>query len=324
MLQHAQTFVLSILLSQISGIASGQNLKNDNKAVTPQPRILSISDLKGVVLCLDINSEGTKVLLGSDWGGLTIRDTDSGKVLNVLHKNPPIPTQEELNKPIGPPLQLPFEDEFWPVLSVAFEPNGSHVAAAIPMAGAKEGDHQVCKLRIWDTNTGKLLPSPDYDRSSIRALAFETSTGRIHSLDMNRRITSWQVSSGRQLSEFGENQREFSDPFPPYWDTAFGGHGQRAISVMDDKTDEEKVPDPTIKLWDLPSRNYRSIDSRPMAGDTALKSATLSRDGKQGAIPAAAGKQNGQQTKADPEFKGHTEDNGKADPSTFRTFNGNT
>jgi hypothetical protein len=41
-----------------------------------------------------------------------------------------------------------------------------------------------------------------------------------------------------------------------------------------------------------------------------------------GAIPAAAGKQNGQQTKADPKFQGHTEDNGKADPSTFRSFNG--
>ena len=283
---------LILLVVAAGPVASAQKPGPEADPVVIRAGVVSIPDPEGRVLCVDISADGSRVVIGDEAGGLKIRDAVTGKVTKVLHDDPPNPTPEDLDKPFEPDQKPPpFEQGYWPVRAVAFAPDGSRVAAAIPcleaVPGRKDGEAErlTFKVRVWDLKSGQLLPSRDGDPSDVRALTFARSADRIHTLDVNARLSSWDLRSGQLVASFGEWPRMLLISNPVDWDTAFGGGGNRAISVMDDW---DGVGDPktssTIKLWDFERKEFRIVSSTPLGGGAPSKSATLSPDGRLGAI----------------------------------------
>ena len=289
---------LILLVVAAGPVASAQKPGPEADPVVIRAGVVSIPDPEGRVLCVDISADGSRVVIGDEAGGLKIRDAVTGKVTKVLHDDPPNPTPEDLDKPFEPDQKPPpFEQGYWPVRAVAFAPDGTRVAAAIPFLEAlpaqKEGEakeRETCKVRVWDLKSGQLLPSRDGDPSDVRALTFARSDDRIHTLDVNARLSNWDLRSGRLVASFGEWPRMLLIGSPTHWDTAFGGGGNRAISVM---RDWDGVGDPkpssTIKLWDFDRKEFRNVPSASLFNCATSKSATLSPDGRMGAIAATDG-----------------------------------
>lgn len=280
----------------VGSFAFAQSVGPRVETVALRAGVVSITEEAGQAYCVDISPDGSRIVIGTESGGLKIRDSGSGKVLQVLHQEPSPERPEDLDKAMDLKRQFPFEEDYWPVLAVAFDPAGSQVAAAIPMIEtAPDGKfHGVqrptcCKIRIWDLKSGQFRPNPPRNPSSVRALAFDRSGEHVHTLDITACLARWDVRSGRRVGSIGEWPRALLVGSPDHLDTAFGGWGNHAITVMNDWVEGEPENPPAMKLWDLDRKQFRNVALAPLGGTTPAETATLSPDGEWGAIVATDG-----------------------------------
>ena len=253
------------------------------------PKAAIIPRPAGRVLCVSLSADGSRLAVGSEEGGLTIWEPNSGRLLCTLRKDPPSAPLDGVD-----PLKLPEQlTDNWPVFAVAFDPKGSRVAAAIPYGPLPEGLEIVrpvgCEIYVWDVATGRLLSEFGGPRTTVRALAFSGSGSWLYSLEVTSRLASWDAETGRRLDAFGDRDRPCLIGSFAQWDTAFDDEARRAASVMDDEPVGERLAKPTLKLWDRDPGSLRVIESQPWAGDAGLLGVALSPDGRRLAVGVADG-----------------------------------
>ena len=84
-----------------------------------------------------------------------------------------------------------------PVLAVAFSPNGNSYAS-----GSED-----CSVKLWDSNTDRLIYSLEGHNSAITSLQYGSSGNILLSGSRDQRATIWSVLNGAQLQIFqAENE----------------------------------------------------------------------------------------------------------------------
>jgi len=124
------------------------------------------------------------------------RENAIGRALELLNEQRPQPGQEDWRH---------FEWHYWwrqchqdlhtlsghnrPVSTVAFSPDGKHLASS-----SDEGT-----VKIWESATGRLVRTLEKQAQPVIAVAFNPGGDRLASASRNAPLCIWDVVSGRQL-----------------------------------------------------------------------------------------------------------------------------
>jgi WD40 repeat protein len=90
-------------------------------------------------------------------------------------------------------------------------------------------------IRLWDTETARLLRSLEGHTDEVFACAFSPDGARVISAGADRTVRLWEVQTGRELLSL-EGHTQW------IWSCAFSPDGTGAVSASHDKT---------VRLWDL-------------------------------------------------------------------------
>ena len=178
------------------------------------------------------------------------------------------------------PAVFPQLGHSWPVLSIAFSPDGKVLAS-----GSRDET-----VKLWDVASGRQLRTLSGHGSWVNSIAFSPDGKVLASGSGDKTIKLWDVASGRELRSLsGHTDWVFSVAFSPdgkvlasgsydstikLWDVASGselrtlsGHTDKVTSVAfspDGKVLASGGEDKTIKLWDAASgRELRTLNGEP-------------------------------------------------------------
>jgi WD40 repeat protein len=126
----------------------------------------------------------------------------------------------------------------WIVRSLAFSPDGRCFAT-----GSHPPAVSIGELRLWDTNTGRLLVPPIPHTNFVSALAFHPNGKLVASGDFGGLVRTWDVATGREIGR----------PLPQgeiVLTLSFSPDGKMlAVGLARDRTGK-----PGTRLWDATTR----------------------------------------------------------------------
>ncbi|BBM86344.1 hypothetical protein UABAM_04730 [Candidatus Uabimicrobium amorphum] len=150
----------------------------------------------------------------------------------------------------------------YPVLSVAFSPDGKTLASAsggcnTPGLGGPGGG----SVRLWDVATGKEITKITGHTNHVKSVAFSPDGKTLASGSDDKTVRLWDVATGKKIHKItGHTNRVNSVAFSP--------NSKTLASGSDDKT---------VRLWDVTSGKQ----IRKITGHTRpVKSVAFSPDGK--------------------------------------------
>ena len=203
-------------------------------------------------------------------------------------------------RPASPPLDAPFPARTGLALSseasIAFSPDGTHVALAVAEATARLWDidarEVVANLEVAEdqalsedaSRLADRVPGPGERRGTVRVrelrtgatlasfpvrsrwaepdeLALSPDGELVAYVDPNGLLRVWEVDSGRQKAALRPRQKSV-------WGLAFSSDGRRVVTVGDDGR---------ARLWDIASREPLAVTG---AHKSRAEAVALSRDGR--------------------------------------------
>jgi WD40 repeat protein/serine/threonine protein kinase len=136
----------------------------------------------------------------------------------------------------------------FPVLSVAFHPDGRRLASA----GAE--------IKIWDTVSGKEVRTIKGHRGKVWSVAFSRDGSWLASASEDRTVKLWDAASGKEIYTLRGHMDGVGS-------VAFSPDGRRLASASSDGT---------VKLWDPKS----GLEVLTLPGHAALSAVAFSSDGE--------------------------------------------
>jgi hypothetical protein len=130
----------------------------------------------------ELSRDGLRLYVGCDDGSVRVLDTESGRVVSVLHGH-------------GAGVDC-----------VAASPDGRHLAS-----GSSDR-----RIRIWDLDTGKPVLTLRGHQGEVRSLAYSPDGRRLASGSEDRTVRIWDTDSGQELLALhGQTSRVWSVAFHP-------------------------------------------------------------------------------------------------------------
>jgi hypothetical protein len=131
---------------------------------------------------VELSRDGLRLYLGCDDGSVRVLDTESGRVVAVLHGH-------------GAAVDC-----------VAASPDGRHLAS-----GSNDR-----RIRIWDLDTGEPVLTLNGHQGEVRSLAYSRDGRRLASGSEDRSVRIWDTESGQELLALhGQTSRVWSVAFHP-------------------------------------------------------------------------------------------------------------
>jgi WD40 repeat protein/tRNA A-37 threonylcarbamoyl transferase component Bud32 len=180
------------------------------------------------VSSIDFNHDGTRIVSGSEDGTVRLWDAHTGAELVTVHR-----------ADLGVPIE-----------SVAFSPDGKHLAAAI-----------LLDVLLWTSDGATLRGTLSGHRQPVASLAFSPASTLLASGSWDATIRVWSTATGEELRVLtGHNQ--------PVDTVRFGPDGTRLVSSSWDGT---------ARIWD--TANGEELLTLPVVSGEWVRAVTFSPDG---------------------------------------------
>jgi hypothetical protein len=135
----------------------------------------------GPTFTVQFSPDGKRLVTGDHGGEFNLFDVSSGRTIRAFFHD------AQVNHPV--------------VQRLAFSPNGHRLLSAIRNAAPSSGDVNVNvnTIKLWDSDTGRLIRSLIGHRDQVVALAFAPDGRRVISASMDRTIRIWDAEKASTL-----------------------------------------------------------------------------------------------------------------------------